>query len=215
MHGTFSEESLAQFTELVSQTQSSDFSEGDTYDFTRCVRPDGSAYGTRGKCRKGSEVGPAEKPAPKGGAAAKSAPAGGGVEKIKEKLKNASPEEKKRVAQAVQKKVAESSQAPAAAPKRKLATSTETRDAWRAAEKVVKEARANYESVRKETKGDKSPAARKKLLTAAYALDKAERAATKASDKFGAALKRESRKAMTPAQKKEEREWNKFKKQYG
>jgi tRNA A-37 threonylcarbamoyl transferase component Bud32 len=27
----------------------------DFYDFTRCVRPDGSAYGTSGKCRKGQE----------------------------------------------------------------------------------------------------------------------------------------------------------------
>ena len=27
----------------------------DFYDFTRCVRPDGSAYGTGGKCRKGNE----------------------------------------------------------------------------------------------------------------------------------------------------------------
>lgn len=26
-----------------------------SYDFTRCVRPDGSAYGTRGKCKKGTE----------------------------------------------------------------------------------------------------------------------------------------------------------------
>lgn len=26
-----------------------------SYDFTRCVRPDGSVYGTRGKCKKGSE----------------------------------------------------------------------------------------------------------------------------------------------------------------
>lgn len=25
------------------------------YDFTRCVRPDGSSYGTRGKCKKGTE----------------------------------------------------------------------------------------------------------------------------------------------------------------
>jgi hypothetical protein len=29
---------------------------GDTLDFTRCERPDGSAYGTSGKCRKGTEV---------------------------------------------------------------------------------------------------------------------------------------------------------------
>ena len=55
MKGSFSEESLARFVELVSQTQSADFSEGEVYDFTRCVRPDGSAYGTGGKCRKGSE----------------------------------------------------------------------------------------------------------------------------------------------------------------
>lgn len=26
------------------------------YEFTRCVRPDGSAYGSRGKCNKGTEV---------------------------------------------------------------------------------------------------------------------------------------------------------------
>lgn len=26
-----------------------------SYDFTRCVRPDGSAYGTGGKCKKGKE----------------------------------------------------------------------------------------------------------------------------------------------------------------
>jgi len=27
-----------------------------SYDFTRCVRPDGSVYGTRGKCKKGTET---------------------------------------------------------------------------------------------------------------------------------------------------------------
>ena len=31
------------------------FSEAEKWEFTRCVRPDGSAYGSRGKCRKGSE----------------------------------------------------------------------------------------------------------------------------------------------------------------
>jgi len=55
MKGTFSEEALLQFANLVSQTQSADFSEGETYDFTRCVKPDGKAYGTRGKCKKGTE----------------------------------------------------------------------------------------------------------------------------------------------------------------
>jgi len=55
MKGTFSEEALLQFAYLVSQTQSADFSEGETYDFTHCVKPDGKAYGTRGKCKKGTE----------------------------------------------------------------------------------------------------------------------------------------------------------------
>jgi hypothetical protein len=31
-------------------------------DFTRCRRPDGSHYGTSGKCRKGSQTGAKEKP---------------------------------------------------------------------------------------------------------------------------------------------------------
>lgn len=63
MTGSFSEESLAKFAELANQTQAADFAEGeDTYDFTRCVRPDGSFYGTRGKCRKGSETGAKEVP---------------------------------------------------------------------------------------------------------------------------------------------------------
>jgi hypothetical protein len=55
MKGTFSEEALLQFANLASQTQSADFSEGETYDFTRCVKPDGKAYGTAGKCKKGTE----------------------------------------------------------------------------------------------------------------------------------------------------------------
>lgn len=33
---------------------------GDTYDFATCQRPDGSRYGSRGKCRKGTEVSPNE-----------------------------------------------------------------------------------------------------------------------------------------------------------
>lgn len=30
-------------------------SDEELYEFTRCVRPDGRAYGTRGKCKKGTE----------------------------------------------------------------------------------------------------------------------------------------------------------------
>lgn len=33
----------------------------DLWDFVRCQRPDGSFYGAKGKCRKGSEVAPAKK----------------------------------------------------------------------------------------------------------------------------------------------------------
>jgi pyruvate/2-oxoglutarate dehydrogenase complex dihydrolipoamide acyltransferase (E2) component len=58
--GDFSEEALLLFQHAAA-AQSYEFSEGDTYDFTRCVRPDGSAYGTGGKCRQGTE-GEAKKP---------------------------------------------------------------------------------------------------------------------------------------------------------
>jgi len=56
MLGSFSEEALFKYSEMVSQTQSADFSEGESYDFTRCMRPNGSIYGTRGQCRKGTET---------------------------------------------------------------------------------------------------------------------------------------------------------------
>lgn len=48
MYGNFSESSLEAAAAL--------------FDFTRCVRPDGSVYGTSGKCRKGSEIGAKEAP---------------------------------------------------------------------------------------------------------------------------------------------------------
>ena len=63
MKGSFSEEALNRFAELAAQNQPSDFAEGGTYDFTRCVRPDGSAYGTGGTCRKGTEGATQEKKA--------------------------------------------------------------------------------------------------------------------------------------------------------
>jgi hypothetical protein len=54
MKGYFSEETLKQFAQLAGEEFGTNFSEGDTYDFTRCVRPDGSAYGTRGACKSGT-----------------------------------------------------------------------------------------------------------------------------------------------------------------
>ena len=53
--GGFTEEALAAYQKALAEGEGVEFSEGNTYDFTRCVRPDGSAYGTGGKCRKGTE----------------------------------------------------------------------------------------------------------------------------------------------------------------
>ena len=65
MLGSFNKKSLELFQEAMSESMFSDFSEGDSYDFTTCIRPDGSAYGTGGKCRKGTEGKAKEKEAPK------------------------------------------------------------------------------------------------------------------------------------------------------
>ena len=55
MKGYFSEETLNTYARLAAEKLDTDFAEGDSYDFTTCIRPDGSAYGTGGKCRKGTE----------------------------------------------------------------------------------------------------------------------------------------------------------------
>jgi hypothetical protein len=58
MQGSFSEQSLKQYEELIGERTSVDYSEldSDVYDYTRCVRADGTVYGSRGKCRKGRET---------------------------------------------------------------------------------------------------------------------------------------------------------------
>jgi hypothetical protein len=69
MQGSFSEEALQRFNAIVSELQDANYSESeDSYDFTRCVRPNGTAYGTGGKCKKGAEAAKPEQmaaPAPK------------------------------------------------------------------------------------------------------------------------------------------------------
>jgi hypothetical protein len=65
MHGHFSNESLEAYEALIADKVSLDFSEAQVYDFTRCVRPDGSAYGTGGKCRKGTREDKTEEPKPR------------------------------------------------------------------------------------------------------------------------------------------------------
>jgi hypothetical protein len=57
MNGTFSENSLQQYSNLVKEKVELNYSEeAGSYDFTLCVRPDGSLYGTGGQCRKGTET---------------------------------------------------------------------------------------------------------------------------------------------------------------
>ena len=56
MNGTFSQEAMEAFAAMVGEEN---FSES-LFDFTTCKRPDGSNYGTGGKCRKGTEI--SEKP---------------------------------------------------------------------------------------------------------------------------------------------------------
>jgi hypothetical protein len=60
--GYFSEDALKKFNSMCADGM--DFAEESTYDFTRCVMPDGEYYGTDGKCKKGKPVGDKEKKAP-------------------------------------------------------------------------------------------------------------------------------------------------------
>jgi hypothetical protein len=153
MKGEISEEALLKYSELAAEKLGVDFAEGeDMYDFARCMRPNGTYYGTRGKCRQGSEAGPAEKKegtgargAREGAAAAKAAGKKGGellkdraegkkaalaasrteggkkisaknararllkeeLEKVKEKMRGASPDEQNRLLQEASKKAAD------------------------------------------------------------------------------------------------------------
>lgn len=65
MKGSFNEKSLLAYSEMVAEKIDVDFAEGEVYDFTRCVRANGSFYGTSGRCRQGSPAGPKEEEAPK------------------------------------------------------------------------------------------------------------------------------------------------------
>jgi len=58
MKNSFSTDSIEKYAELVQSNWRENFGESETatYDFTRCLRTDGSSYGTSGKCRKGVET---------------------------------------------------------------------------------------------------------------------------------------------------------------
>ena len=55
MKGYFNEKSLEAYTTLAAEKVGVDFSEGNTYDFTRCVKPSGEVYGTSGACKSGRQ----------------------------------------------------------------------------------------------------------------------------------------------------------------
>ena len=56
--GYFNEESLRKFNSMCSDGV--DFAEGDSYDFARCIMPDGEIYGTKGQCKQGKPIGEEE-----------------------------------------------------------------------------------------------------------------------------------------------------------
>jgi hypothetical protein len=65
MKGSVSEEALAEYSRLAAEKLGTDFAEGEVYDFARCMRADGSFYGTSGTCKKGTAAGDKEAEAPK------------------------------------------------------------------------------------------------------------------------------------------------------
>lgn len=59
MYGNFSNDALDQYQVILqSFNEKAPDGEEDAYDFTRCLRPDGSAYGTRGICQTPNKVAP-------------------------------------------------------------------------------------------------------------------------------------------------------------
>jgi hypothetical protein len=52
--GHFNEDALKKFNAMCSEGV--EFSEGETYDFARCVMPDGDIYGTKGQCKVGKPI---------------------------------------------------------------------------------------------------------------------------------------------------------------
>jgi len=56
MKGYIDQESLEKYAELAAEKFGVNFSENETYDFTRCMRSNGTYYGTKGKCRQGSDA---------------------------------------------------------------------------------------------------------------------------------------------------------------
>lgn len=58
MQGSFSLEAVELYAQLIDSKHNQNFSESENYDFARCIRPDGTSFGTAGKCA------PPNRPAP-------------------------------------------------------------------------------------------------------------------------------------------------------
>ena len=222
MLGGFSEEALLLF-QLAASEQAYEFSEeGETYDFTRCMRPDGTFYGTGGTCKKGSVAGAKEKETPR-------------QKRNREDLE--SPKNKadmdhvglmKLMAKSptAQRQLREEAKAKAGKPR---ATANELRDQQRALFDTAKARRAEakaaekeYKAIEKETKGDTSKEAKKRRLEAGRKWDKAGTAADraqsaweKAHTRWSKASERENRAKMSPAQRAEARRVDKIIKERG
>jgi hypothetical protein len=245
MKGYFSEETLNNYARLAAEKLDVDFAEGNFYDFTTCIRPDGSAYGTSGKCRKGTE-GEAQrdpsKDVKRGDTLIGTSPRNMQIDKLNELKKEYEDYKKKfggradlkNVMEAYEKRIASGEQAlkagaPAKAESPKATNSAqiaktvkELSDKWQDTRVAVRNAENEYKQVMKMTKNDNSPAARKQRLEAGRAVDKAQqvrdraqRAWDKMSSKFHSARKREELKAMSPEQRKEARRVEKIIKERG
>jgi len=193
--GGFSEEAL-QLYQLVASEKGYDFSEGEeTYDFTRCMRPNGTYYGTRGKCKSGSEAGVKEQP-------------------------DAKP--KTKATRATSDGVKTSTRKPRATASELKASQRKLYDDAKTKRAAAKEAEKAAKLLERETKGDKSPAARKRRLEAnrawdraATAADRAQRAWEREHERWSKAGNREERAKMSPAQRAEARRMDKTIKELG
>ena len=198
--GGFSEEAFEEYQRLVAEKEGIDFSEGDVYDFTRCMRADGSFYGTRGSCKKGSQAGAKEKAAPKTEGGRKR----GDTARVR-KADKSKPSPKPRA----------SSNDLRTQQQALFDTAKQHRAAAKAAEKAHKENEKKH-------KGSKTPESRKSLQESGRAWDKAnaqadrsQRAWMKAHERWSKAAEREGRAKMSPSQRKEARNIDKIIKERG
>lgn len=63
MQGSFSNEAVELYSRLVNSRHEKNFSEAEVHDFTRCLRPDGTSFGTAGKCTSPNRPAPPSKTA--------------------------------------------------------------------------------------------------------------------------------------------------------